>query len=82
MNRRRTKWIRRLFIKTDPGLYLSLGKILGDDFQKKFKPRTLYRKAKKMWNRNHPFTKTWGKGTSMKYEKIKIEGANNGRTDR
>lgn len=78
MNRRRSKWIRKLFINMDPGLILSMNRIYGEEV-KKVNPRSLYRKAKKMWNENHPATQTWGKGISMKFEKTKTEGViNNG----
>ena len=77
MNRRRSKWIRKLFIKMDPGLILSMNTIYGEEV-KQVNPRSLYRKAKKMWNEKHPATKTWGKGVSMKFEKTKTEGVTNG----
>jgi len=77
MRRKRSKWIRKLFIKMDPGLILSMNSIYGENV-KKINPKALYRKAKKMWNAHHPATKTWGKGVSMKFEKTKTEGVTNG----
>jgi len=74
MNRTRSKWIRKLFIDEDPGLILSLGKVYEEN-QKKVNPRSLYRRAKSMWNRHDPATKTWGK---LNIEKSK-KGVTNGR---
>jgi hypothetical protein len=78
MNRKRSKWIRKLFKDMDIGLLLSMGQIYGKDFGKKVNPRRLYRKAKKMWNQNHPSTKTWGKNLGIKLDKTKTEGVKNG----
>ena len=49
------------------------------DDVKKINPKSLYRKAKKMWNNHDPSTKTWGKLMNVKFEKTKTEGATNGR---
>lgn len=80
MRRKRSKWIRKLFMQMDPGLILSMNKIFGDDI-KKINPRTLYRRAKKMWNNHEPPTKTWGKGINLEHRlktKTKTEGVTNG----
>ena len=37
----------------DPGLILSMNTIYGEEV-KQVNPRSLYRKAKKMWNEKHP----------------------------
>lgn len=77
MRGKRSKWIRKLFKNMDPGLILSMNKIFGDDV-KKINPKSLYRRAKKMWNNHDPSTKTWGKLMNVKFEKTKTEGATNG----
>lgn len=71
MNKKRAKWIRKLFKEMDMGLILSMGKVYGDDYAKKVNPKRLYRKAKRMWNKRDPMTKTWGKGLKMKLEMSK-----------
>jgi hypothetical protein len=78
MNNKRARWIRKLFKEMDVGLILSMGQIYGKDFSKEIHPKRLYRKAKKMWNTNHPSTKTWGKSLPIKFEKTKTEGVENG----
>lgn len=78
MNRKRAKWIRKLFVESDIGLILSLGQIYGDEFAKEVNPKRLYRTAKKLWNEKHPSTKTWGKSLNIKFEKTKTEGVENG----
>ena len=73
MNGRRSKWISKLFVNMDPGLILSMNKIYGED-KTKVDPKLLYRKAKRMWNRHDPVTKTWGKGFTMKFQKSNRKG--------
>lgn len=76
MRRKRTRWIRKLFIDMDPALILSLNNIYGKEAEK-MTPRSLYRKAKKMWLEKNPEVKNWGKPVTINSEKTKTEGVNN-----
>jgi len=68
MNGRRSRWIAKLFIASDPGLILSMNSIYGKD-QTKLEPRKLHRRAKRMWSQHDPATKTWGKMSDVKLNK-------------
>jgi len=60
MNNRRAKWIRNLVVDEDPSLLLTVRTYFKDK-TKDMDDFRLYKAAKKLWTKNVPEKKFWGK---------------------
>ena len=60
MNSARAKWIRELVTDEDPSLLLSVRQYFGEK-TKEMDDVAIYKAAKKLWEKNIPEKKKWGK---------------------
>ena len=60
MNSSRLKWIRELVTDEDPSLLLSVRQYYGEK-TKEMDDVMIYKAAKKLWRKNIPEKKNWGK---------------------